>query len=273
MQFRDTKHRLIQRIAWSAPGRVLTRFWLGLKRRIDYVALNYSLNTPTNGELWLMSCLPAEPVALDVGFNVGDFTEELLAARPEAKVIAFDPSRRAQAIYVARFSHDARLKFVHAALSSGNGTAEFHDYNSGCSSLADRSELLGEKVVSYSVPVKKLDDYAREQQLGRIDFLKIDAEGFDLHVLEGASRLLEEQAIDVLMFEYADGWIDSRRFLQEASAYLSSKPYKLYRLYNGFLAPFIYETRHENFSLGCMFVAVSNKHRDRTLIPIKHVPF
>ena len=139
--------------------------------------------------------------------------------------------------------------------------------------MAARSEQIGEKVVSYSVPVRKLDDYAREQQLGRIDFLKIDAEGFDLHVLEGASRLLEEQAIDVFMFEYADGWISSRRFLQEASAYLSSKPYTLYRLYNGFLVPFTYETRHENFSQGCMFVGVSKKHYARALITVKNVPF
>jgi hypothetical protein len=141
------------------------------------------------------------------------------------------------------------------------------------SSLAARSEQLGGEVASYSVPVRRLDDYAQEQQLAQIDFLKIDAEGFDLHVLEGASRLLDRQAIDVLMFEYADGWISSRRFLQEASAYLGTKPYELFRLYNGFLAPFTYETRHENFSLGCMFVAVSEKHCARALITVKNVPF
>jgi len=273
MQFRDTRHRLIQQVAWSAPGRALTRFWLALKRRLDYVALNYSLHTPTNGELWLMSCLPSKPVVMDVGFNEGGFTAELLAARPEAQVIAFDPSRAAQAAYVARFAGDARVKFVNAALSLTTGTGKFHDYGNMSSSLAARSEQLGGEVASYSVPVRTLDDYAQEQQLGRIDFMKIDAEGFDLHVLEGASRLLDEQAIDVFMFEYADGWISSRRFLQEASAYLSSKPYTLYRLYNGFLVPFTYETRHENFSLGCMFVGMSKKHYARALITVKVVPF
>jgi hypothetical protein len=106
-----------------------------------------------------------------------------------------------------------------------------------------------------------------------IDLLKIDAEGFDLHVIEGAAGLLAAQAIDVVMFEYADGWISSRRFLQEACAFLEGHNYQMFRLYNGFLAPFAYETRHENFSLGCMFVAVSGNHLKQGLTKVKSVLF
>jgi FkbM family methyltransferase len=273
MSSRDTRHRLIQKLAWSGPGHVFLRAWLGLRRRIDYVALNQSLHTPTNGELWLMNCLPTKPVVLDVGFNDGGFTEEILAAKPDAQVIAFDPSRGAKSAYTARFMGDPRVKFVNEALSSSTGAAEFHDYGNMSSSLAVRTDQSGEAAASYTVRVRTLDDYTREVGLAKIDFLKIDAEGFDLHVIEGASDLLDRQAIDLFMFEYADGWISSRRFLQEAWAYLGRKPYRLYRLYNGFLCPFNYEARHENFSLGCMFVGVSLDHSGRGGLVVKEIPF
>lgn len=249
----------------------MLKFWSGISRRVDYVLFNRSLHTPTNGELWLIDQLSAKPVVIDVGYNTGDFTVSVLNRRPAANVIAFDPARTAAACFWKTHGDDSRVGFVAAALSSKAGEQEFFDYGNMCSSLAARADQQGATSTSYLVPVLRLDDYAREQRIEHIDFLKIDAEGFDLPVLEGASELLARQAIDVFMFEYADGWIASRRFLRDAVSYLNTKPYRLYRLFNGFLHPFVYSNAEERFDLGRMFVGVSIERQAKTPIPNRKI--
>jgi hypothetical protein len=57
-----------------------------------------------------------------------------------------------------------------------------------------------------------------------IRFLKIDAEGFDHHVLRGASRLLERTCVDILMLEVSqeiagNAWDDYVAELKKVISY------------------------------------------------------
>ncbi len=57
-----------------------------------------------------------------------------------------------------------------------------------------------------------------------IRMLKIDAEGFDHHVLRGASRLLERNCIDILMLEclqeiYGESWSEYMAELRKIIGY------------------------------------------------------
>lgn len=257
MNIRHIRHRLLQKLFWNRPGFALLRGYIALRNRADFVLLNYSLDSETNGEHWLLDQLAEAPVIFDVGFNAGDFTSSVLAARPGASVFAFDPARFAARVWKDAFANDGRIRFVPLALSKEEGELEFHDYDNMCSSLAVRGGSPSPAEV-YRVPVGTLDNWCSAEHIDRIDLLKIDAEGYDLHVLEGASGMLRDSRIEMFMFEYADGWIDSRRFLREAADYLREKPYKLYRLFNGFLAPFDYANRSERFDLGCMFVGIAD---------------
>ncbi|CAN5721232.1 hypothetical protein BH10BAC3_BH10BAC3_33890 [soil metagenome] len=45
----------------------------------------------------------------------------------------------------------------------------------------------------HSAPVTTLDSYCAEKEIERIDFLKIDCEGFDYKVLLGAKELLTQE--------------------------------------------------------------------------------
>lgn len=46
-----------------------------------------------------------------------------------------------------------------------------------------------------------LDDFCRQQGIDRIDFLKIDTEGFDLEVIRGADVLFQQNRIGVVVAE------------------------------------------------------------------------
>lgn len=51
------------------------------------------------------------------------------------------------------------------------------------------------------VTLETLDEFCREHQVERINYLKIDTEGSDFEVLKGAVRMLAEQRIDVVEVE------------------------------------------------------------------------
>jgi FkbM family methyltransferase len=272
---RDSRHRIAQGLLWNPVGWWVLRLGNAIVRRYDAIAMNYSLHSPTNGEYWLIDQLPRdEPVtAFDVGFHQGNFTAQVLQRRPSnASIIAFDPWRPAQAAFTSRFGGDPRVRLVASALAATPGKATFHDYGSECNSLAPRDDG-GTERATYDVPVETLDQWCDTNHIRRITFLKIDAEGFDVAVLEGASALLAESRIDLIMFEYSTAWIAARRFLRDAALYMQRFPYRLHRLWNGFLTPFEYNVRDEAFALrNGMFVATADASQWAASIPRRSCP-
>lgn len=98
----------------------------------------------------------------------------------------------------------------------------------------------------YTVPATTIDAYCKEKGVTHVSLIKIDAEGYDLNVLEGASGLLAAEDVDIFMFEFASGWAATKRYLWEAVEYMDPMPYKLFRLFNGFLCPLAYAVRKDS---------------------------
>ena len=266
---RQTRHRVLQTALWSRLGLAAVRAYLGFSRRWEYVVMNRSLLAESNGEYWLLSHLPTAPLIVDVGFNRGDFSREALRLRPRARIVGFDPAVSMVRAFATAFAGEPRVELLPFALGNARAEAEFHDSGDGNSSLVGESSPGAE---TYRVETITLDEFADKREWSRIDLLKIDAEGYDLHVLEGAERLLARQAIDIFSFEYNAPWIASRRFLKDAWAYLEGKPYRRFRVFNGFLAPFRYTHRAERHDLGCVYVGVSTSRLDAGDIPSRAFP-
>ena len=264
-----TRHRVLQKVLWSRFGLPAVRAYLGFSRRWEYVVMNRSLLGECNGEHWLLSLLPPAPFIMDVGFNRGDFSREALRLRPQARIVGFEPAASMQRVFASGFADEPRVELLPFAVGNTRGEAEFHDSADGNSSLVGEAPAAAD---TYRVQMVTLDDLACDRGWSGIDLLKIDAEGYDLHVLEGAERLLERQAIAIFSFEYNAPWIASRRFLKDACTYLEDKPYRLFRLFNGFLSPFQYSHRAERHDLGCIYIGVSTKRLDEGNIPIRAFP-
>ncbi|MBI2798435.1 FkbM family methyltransferase [Candidatus Saccharibacteria bacterium] len=57
---------------------------------------------------------------------------------------------------------------------------------------------------SIFVETQKLDGFAKQTKINKIDFLKIDVEGFEKQVLQGAALLLKNNKISILSFEVSE---------------------------------------------------------------------
>jgi hypothetical protein len=58
-----------------------------------------------------------------------------------------------------------------------------------------------------TVPVRKLDDCLDEWQVAHVDLLKIDVEGWEPRVFEGATRALASGRIDAILCEFNEHWL------------------------------------------------------------------
>ncbi len=269
-----SRHRFLQRLFWNPTGAAIVRGLVRYERIFDTVVRGYSLITDSNGERWLNNLMDEAPVVFDIGFHDGTSTDEILKLRPKAHVTGFDPSRFGRESYAARFANDTRVTFANIALSNAPGEMDFHDYENMCNSLAARKEMPGEKPTVYKVPVLTLDQYCRDNAVAHINLMKIDAEGYDLHVLEGGRDLLARQSVDIFLFEFASGWAGSKRYLWEAVEYLEPLPYKLFRLFNGFLCPLVYDIYNDSCTTRpAMYVGISETRLARGDIPVRDYRF
>jgi len=173
---------------------------------------------------------------LDVGANYGVFS--LGCARqvgPEGRVWSFEPTPRtadflSTSIRENGFEH---VKLMRVALSSVSGTAKLvthadseHNYLAEEVTNGNRCEI---------VDVRSLDDLASEQGLENIDFVKMDAEGAEIAILEGGAQFFERESPLVLFeFKYREG---ANWELVEA---VQARGFEIYRLVPGLqvLVPF-----------------------------------
>ena len=271
---RQSRHSVLQKIFWNPIGQRIVPKIAKAEVIFDTVVRGYSLMPISNGEGWLPSLASDGAVMFDVGYYAGGSTKDFLERYPAATVHAFDPSEFGLMNYEKDYGADSRVQFAPFALSSEPGELEFYDYENMLNSLSKRREMSGDKPRVYNVTVSTLDAYCASNGIDRINHMKIDAEGFDLAVLEGASDMLSEQKIDVFMFEFASGWAGTKRYLWEAVEYLEPMPYHLCRLFNGFVVPVEYEVTQDSCTTRpAMYVGISHERMARGDIPTRDYKF
>jgi FkbM family methyltransferase len=142
---------------------------------------------------------------IDIGANHGVYAL-IMAARvgPAGRVWAFEPARATAEFLAQAIARNGlgNLTLVTEALSreSGHGVMESGmDSELGRLVHADAgSEAAG------GVAVTSLDDAMRRYGWGKIDFVKMDAEGEEVNILAGGAKFFAEQS-PLVMFELNDG--------------------------------------------------------------------
>jgi FkbM family methyltransferase len=165
-----------------------------------------SLDPELNGEArWMRSVADRLQYVIDVGANKGDWTDLVLQTTTAKEVMLFDPSRSASTMLKSRFAGRPEVEVREAAVASAPGSMSFFEEEGA----GETSSLVGgfsKNAVSRQVEITTIDAEVARRGWPNVDFLKIDAEGYDFHVLEGARGLFESGRISYGQFEYNSPW-------------------------------------------------------------------
>jgi FkbM family methyltransferase len=131
-------------------------------------------------------------VMFDVGAYVGQFS--LVASRAckgQITILAFEPTPQVfeQLQENIEANNCKGVKCIQAALSDKPGQAKFYIYPESHDQNSLRP-LASRDARSVDVTVETIDSICEQQNLTRLDFVKIDVEGNELGVLKGAVQTL-----------------------------------------------------------------------------------
>lgn len=253
---------LAQRVIARSPFlvRVAVRIRNQCRCIIKY-HLAESPDTLATGEGWIREVAARHGrYFVDVGANVGDWASALGAlAHDDFRLVAYEPSRSACALLESRFEGDSRVEVRDVALGDRPGELSFleeHDAGKGSSLVPGLTPIHG---TNHVVTVTTLDAELDRLSWPVVDFVKIDAEGYDFRVMKGACNLLKSQRIALLQFEYNRSWQLAGDTLFGAMSFLASHGYTTYLLKRDGLFVLNYNLYEEYFEYS-NFVAVSPKH-------------
>jgi FkbM family methyltransferase len=182
-----------------------------------------------------------EAILFDVGANVGIYSKELRANFPKSKIYAFEPNGNAFEVMKKNLEEENIQCFNIGFSSQAQKTKIYtyaHDNASDHGSLHKEVLLVlhkAEKIIEIELELSTIDEFCNFHSIEYIDFLKIDTEGHELAVLNGAQRMIESNKIGIIQFEFNEMNIISRVFLKDFYNILSG--YNIYRLDSNRLIP------------------------------------
>jgi FkbM family methyltransferase len=177
--------------------------------------------------------LPRDPVIFDVGANEGQYARIVREAMPGARIFSFEPGPTAfERLKVAKIG--GVFVPIQAALGAIEGETVLFDYKeragSEFASLIPGviEQFRGAEAQEISVAITTLDAFARRRSIDKIDLLKIDVEGAELGVLQGAREMIATRRIRVLQIEFTEMNLLSRTFFRDFAAILPD--HRFYRI-------------------------------------------
>jgi FkbM family methyltransferase len=152
----------------------------------------------------LQSRLPAAPVILDLGANIGISLLWFLGLHPDARIHAFEPAGDNLRFLEKNIEGLANVTLQRAAVGDTSGSGILHHGEfGGMHSLLIAGE--GEEV-----PLIALDDYLEREEIARVDLLKIDIEGSELQALRGLGPRIRD--VQVIVGEVHEAIVNEAEF-------------------------------------------------------------
>jgi len=139
-------------------------------------------------------------LVLDVGANEGTYVIDLRDSGFRGRVISFEPLPLSFAILQQRANKDPNWMCINAALgmSDGKGEINVSARKTSSSLLPMENAHLNAVPMSSVISKEEVNVFALDSFLGKIIdpreriYLKIDVQGYEMFVLQGAMRLLEQ---------------------------------------------------------------------------------
>jgi len=207
----------------------------------------YRLSPSTNSSLQMLKGLRhfGIDVVLDIGANTGQFSSELRSIGYGGRMVSFEPLPDAYKKLAEQASQDS-LWDVHpqGAIGDIDGEIEINVAGNSVSSsvlpmLKKHSDAANDSayVGKINVPISRLDTVANHHLSGTEEFfIKIDTQGFEWQVLDGAPETLAK-AQGVLCELSLVPLYEGQRLWKEVMERLQTEGFTLWAVQKGFTEP------------------------------------
>lgn len=187
-------------------------------------------------------------VIFDVGAHIGRTVATYRELFPGATVWPFEPFDESFQTISRRFAGDPKVRPQQLAVAEAPSTRRFFvNSESNTNSLLPaapetgyyiRGVNLTENRRTIEVQVTTLDRFCADNNIPRIDVLKLDVQGAELLALRGAADLLRRKAISIIYAEaqFADQYQNQVWFC-ELWKFLREAGYDLFGLYDTWRGP------------------------------------
>lgn len=217
---------------------------------------NYdNFDAEQNGEYALLKRLSGLELKtfFDVGANQGDWSLKIRELFPKSQIHCFEIADPTCDKLIKRLGD----KFIinRFGLGDANKTVTLK-YSKDVDVLTSAIALFSE--VPYLEIAGKIirgDDYAQENKVSFIDFLKIDVEGMEGQVLAGFHKLLADHKVRLIQFEYGHISVTSHFLLKDFFDFFQKHGYQIGKIYSDYVEWFEYDFSREDFS-GSNYIAV-----------------
>lgn len=185
-------------------------------------------------------------VVLDVGANSGQYATGLRESGYTGRIVSFEPLSGPYSVLQRKASTDAAWDTRQCALGDADGTISINVAgNEGASSSAlpmlQRHQDAfppANYVGTEQVPTHRLDSLAPEVlRRDDIAFLKIDVQGFEKHVIDGATSTVSDRCVGMQLELSFQPLYDGGMLIREALEVVDSLGFTLAGLIPGFTDP------------------------------------
>ncbi len=200
--------------------------------------LNYQDEYLTGEKAWMEKYLSDKinPIILDVGANIGNYTKDILNSNSTAFVFAFEPHPSTYKKLTANIISN-NFKAFNVGVGDKNGNLELYDddTNDGSAHASLYKDVIKDlhkgNPISHTVEIIKLDEFLHNHNINTIDLLKIDTEGNEYKVMLGCNSFLKDKKIKAIHFEFNEMNIISKVSFKDFWDLLSE--YNFYRILPG----------------------------------------
>jgi FkbM family methyltransferase len=171
------------------------------------------------------------PIAFDIGANIGNWSNAFVKFSPNAISYAFEPSAETFRQLSINTQENKSIFPINAGMGEKIGTAKlFTDAEgSGLASLSSRRlnhfNIFMNK--SEVVNLTTVDDFIREREV-LPSIVKLDVEGHELDVLLGSAGFISK--IPVFQFEFGGCNLDTKTTFQDFWYFFTDRSFLIYRL-------------------------------------------
>jgi len=194
----------------------------------------------------------------DVGANVGQSIKRYRNKFPDCRITSFEPNPEVFPVLEKTWGEISGITLNQYALTNYTGDASFYATRvTEASSLLKPTERMLEisaerkydhKIINVSAMT--LDHYCQMNHVSNIDILKIDVQGAELNVLQGAELLLKDQSVALIYTEitFAKTYINQNHFIDIVS-YLDKFNYDVWDI-----CSFLYTSNERIWAANLTFI-------------------